>query len=212
MISSTLKEYIEQQIIPLYQYFDTAHRQDHAYKVIHNSMDLAQYYEVNHAMLYTAAAFHDTGLAEGRDLHHLVSGRIVRTDPQLSRWFTSLQIETIAQAAEDHRASLRYHPRSIYGCIVAEADRDIEPIIILRRTIQYGLSHYPQLSFEQQYQRYCNHLKEKYAEGGYIQLFVPQSPNAHQLQLLRDIIADPAQRRSHFEAIIQELKATDKEE
>ncbi len=53
------------------------------------------------------------------------------------------EIETVAQAAEDHRASSDHDPRSIYGRIVAEADRLIDPVTIIRRTIQYVLSHYP---------------------------------------------------------------------
>lgn len=205
MLPTTLQEYIEQQILPRYQTFDSAHRTDHAQKVIANSMELAQYYPVDEAILYTAAAFHDTGLTEGRSHHHLVSGRIVRTDPQLPRWFTPQQIETIAQAAEDHRASLGYHPRSLYGCIVAEADRDIDPENILRRTILYGLSHYPHLTAQQQYQRYCDHLHEKYASGGYLKLFIPQSRNAQQLAKLRAIISNPTQTRSYFNAIYAEL-------
>jgi uncharacterized protein len=45
------------------------------------------------------------------------------------------------EAVEDHRASASHSPRSIYGKIVAEADRDIEKDIVIRRTIQYGLAN-----------------------------------------------------------------------
>ena len=44
---------------------------------------------------------------------------------------------------EDHRASTDHEPRSIYGKIVAEADRIIDPDITLRRTVQYGLKQNP---------------------------------------------------------------------
>ena len=90
-------------------------------------------------MVYAIAAYHDTGLCEGRDTHHLVSGRIIREDKKLREWFNEGQIETMAQAAEDHRASSGHEPRSIYGKIVAEADRLISPEKVIRRTIQFGL-------------------------------------------------------------------------
>ena len=110
----------------------------------------------------------------------------------------------MAQAVEDHRASLDHAPRSIYGRIVAEADRLIEPMQILRRTVQYGLSHYPELTKEQHYLRYCEHLQEKYAEGGYLKLWIPESENASQLKALRGIIADETRKREVFERIFEE--------
>ena len=118
--------------------------------------------------------------------------------------FSEEEIEIMAQAVEDHRASNEHAPRSIYGRIVAEADRLIEPMNILRRTVQYGLSHYPELSKEQHYQRYCEHLQEKYAEGGYLKLWIPESENASQLKALRGIIADETRKREVFERIFEE--------
>ena len=47
------------------------------------------------------------------------------------------------EAVEDHRASTDDEPRSIYGKMVAEADRIIDPDITLRRTVQYGLKQNP---------------------------------------------------------------------
>ena len=143
-----LKEYVERKIIPRYSSFDKAHKEDHARSVIEEALSLAGHYDVDPDMVYAAAAFHDTGLEEGREVHHLVSGRIIREDPRLKEWFTPEQIETIAQAAEDHRASSGSEPRSIYGRIIAEADRDIIPMKILRRTVQFGLEHYPELGKE----------------------------------------------------------------
>ena len=198
-IPASLQAYIECRIIPRYEAFDKAHRTDHVRQVISESMTLAQHYEVDERMVYTIAACHDIGLCEGRLQHHLVSGQMIRTDRHLREWFTEAEIEVMAQASEDHRASSDHAPRSIYGRIVAEADRLIEPMQILRRTVQYGLSHYPELTREQHYQRYCEHLQEKYAEGGYLKLWIPESENARKLQELRCMIADGHQRRSAFD-------------
>ena len=200
----TLQAYIESAILPRYKGFDPAHRTDHALQVIAESLKLAKHYEVDERMVYTIAAYHDIGLCEGREHHHLVSGRLVREDENLRKWFTEEEIEIMAQAVEDHRASLDHAPRSIYGRIVAEADRLIEPMQILRRTVQYGLSHYPELTQEQHYLRYCEHLQEKYAEGGYLKLWIPESENASQLKALRGIIADETRKREVFERIFEE--------
>ena len=204
-----MKHYIETEIIPQYEAFDKAHRTDHVRQVISESLKLASYYEVDKRMVYTIAACHDIGLCEGREHHHLVSGRLMRSDKRLREWFTEEEMEVMAQAVEDHRASNDHAPRSIYGRIVAEADRLIEPIQILRRTVQYGLSHYPELSKEQHYLRYCEHLQEKYAEGGYLKLWIPESENASQLKALRCIIDDEVQRRAAFERIYMEESITD---
>ena len=200
----TLQAYIESAILPRYKDFDPAHRTDHVRLVIDESLALASYYEVDERMVYAIAAYHDLGLCEGREHHHLVSGRLIRADKRLCEWFSEEEIEIMAQAVEDHRASNEHAPRSIYGRIVAEADRLIEPMNILRRTVQYGLSHYPELSKEQHYQRYCEHLQEKYAEGGYLKLWIPESKNASRLKALRCIIADETQRKDAFEKLYEE--------
>ena len=198
-----MKHYIETSILPRYKDFDPAHRTDHALQVIAESLKLAKHYDVDERMVYTIAAYHDIGLCEGRERHHLVSGRMLRADERLHEWFTDEEIETMAQAVEDHRASLDHAPRSIYGRIVAEADRLIDPMTVLLRTVQYGLSRYPELDKEEHYQRYCEHLQEKYAEGGYLKLWIPESANASRLAELRALIADEARKREAFEQIYQ---------
>lgn len=203
-MTSSLVEYIELQVIPQYAAFDKAHREDHARAVINRALEMGKAYDINEDMLYAAAACHDLGLAVDRKTHHLESGRIIRADATLRRWFTPEQIETIAQAAEDHRASATTPPRSIYGALVAEADRMIVPETIIRRTIQFGLSHYPDLDREGHWQRTVEHLQEKYAEGGYLHLLIPGSPNEEPLARLRDIIRDQALLRKYFETIYAE--------
>lgn len=198
-----LCEYIEQEIIPQYTGFDKAHRTDHVRTVMEESLKLAHYYEVDHRMVYAIAAYHDLGLCEGREVHHLVSGRILWADKKLRRWFTEEQLLTMKEAVEDHRASNKEVPRSIYGKIIAEADRIIDPIVTLRRTVQYGLSHYPELDKEKQYERFLKHLNEKYAEGGYLKLWIPQSSNAPRLEKLRRLIANREELHKVFENIYQ---------
>ena len=203
-----LQAFVEAEIIPLYRAFDKAHREDHVRMVIDQALTLADYYDVDPDLVYAAAAYHDTGLAVDRATHHLESGRIIRADARLREWFTAEEIETAAQAAEDHRASAKTAPRSIYGRIIAEADRLIDPITIIRRTVQFGLSHYPELGPEGHWERTLEHLREKYGDGGYLQLWIPESPNAGRLEELRKIIREPETLRSVFERIFAEETAT----
>lgn len=189
-INPSLRAYIEKEIIPRYDAFDKAHQRDHVLMVIQQSLDIASRLDVNIDMVYTIAAYHDTGLCDGREHHHEVSAQIIKADQQLRQWFTEEQILMMADAAEDHRASAKQAPRTIYGRIVAEADRFIDPVTIVRRTIQYGLDHYPELSREEQYQRMVTHLKEKYGRNGYLKLWFPESPNAARLEKLRQVIDD----------------------
>ena len=194
-----LQQYIEREIIPRYDHFDQAHRRDHVTMVIQQSLDIASKLDVDLDMVYAIAAYHDTGLCEGREHHHEVSARIIKNDINLRQWFNEEQIQTMADAAEDHRASAKQAPRTLYGRIVAEADRFIDPVTIVRRTIQYGLDHYPELSREEQYQRMVTHLKEKYGRNGYLKLWFPDSPNAARLERLHDIIDDDEQLKTLFE-------------
>lgn len=196
-----MKQYIETEILPRYEAFDKAHQRDHADYVIIQSLELAKHYDVNMDMVYAIAAYHDTGLAVDRKTHHIESGKIVRNDRRLDEWFTPEQIETMAQAVEDHRASNKNEPRSIYGKIVAEADRQIDGMTILRRTIQFGLNHYPELDREGHWERTLEHIYEKYAEGGYLRLWIPESPNAIRLREFQSMVKDTILLRKHFDEI-----------
>lgn len=206
MVNPAIIAYVEQEILPRYEHFDAAHQRNHADEVIERSLALAEHYEVNNDMVYTIAAYHDTGLCEGRDTHHLVSGRIIREDKKLRDWFTEDQIETMAQAAEDHRASSGHEPRSIYGKIVAEADRLISPEKVIRRTIQFTQDHFPDYDKEQQFQRFREHLMEKYSDTGYLKLWLPESENAPRLEELRKIIRDEHKMREAFEEEFNKTK------
>lgn len=206
MRTTEIDRYIHEVIVPQYAGFDAAHKEDHALTVISQAMKLLDGMQqwldgqecadeqwnvtVDRAVLKMAAACHDLGLINGRERHHLDSGEIIRHDAALRQWFSEDEIETIAQAAEDHRASGTSEPRSIYGKIVAEADRVIDAETIIRRTIQFGFKHYPDLGREGHMQRAVDHLREKYGRGGYLKLWIPWSDNAARLSALQDTIAD----------------------
>ncbi len=203
-VSLDLMEFVEREILPRYAAFDKAHNMEHVTGVIRRSLIIAQKVGADINMAYVVAAYHDLGLSGPRAVHHLTSGKILMADVRLRKWFSADQLKVMKEAVEDHRASASHTPRSVYGKIVAEADRDLEPETVFRRTIQFGLSNYPEKDREQQYERFVKHMREKYSEQGYIRLWMSGSPNEEKLRQIRQIIATPALLRETFNRLIEE--------
>jgi len=195
-IISDILLYIEQSVLPQYDAFDGGHRRDHAQMVIDESLKLAREHGADEQMAYVIAAYHDLGLRFDRETHHLHSGEILIADQNLRKWFTEEQLQTMREAVEDHRASSKRPPRTLYGAIVAEADRQINPALVIRRTMAYSAKLYPDGDFETLYTRSKDHLNEKYAEGGYMHLWLNSERNVRSLEQLRAIIRDEAQLRA----------------
>ena len=203
--SLDLVEFIETKILPQYAAFDAAHNMEHVTRVIRHSLELVKITGADINMVYAIAAYHDLGMSGPRAVHHLTGGKILATDARLRKWFSPEQLKVMREAVEDHRASASHSPRSIYGKIVAEADRDLDSDIVIRRTIQFGLANYPELDYEGQYRRFKEHMDNKYSKEGYIKLWIPNSPNAKRLNDLRNLIAQPAALRAAFDRIYKEI-------
>jgi len=203
--SLDLVEFIETKILPQYAAFDAAHNMEHVTRVIRHSLELVKVTGADVNMVYAIAAYHDLGMSGPRAVHQITGGKILAADARLKKWFSPEQLKVMREAVEDHRASASHSPRSIYGKIVAEADRDIEKDVVIRRTIQYGLANYPQLDHEGHWKRFKEHMDNKYSKDGYIKLWIPNSPNALRLNELRNLIANPAELRKAFERMFSEV-------
>ncbi len=204
-VSLDIMEFVEQNILPRYNAFDRAHNLSHANHVIKKSLQLALSTGADINMAYVVAAYHDLGLEGPRAIHHITSGKILTADQRLRHWFSQEQIKIMKEAVEDHRASASHAPRSIYGKIVAEADRDMQSDHVFRRTIEYGLDHYPEKSYEEHWERFLNHMEHKYSNNGYIKLWLPNSPNEKYLREIRETINDRKALREEFDKIMREI-------
>lgn len=202
---SVIVEYINDSILPMYQEFDGAHNIDHVSKVISNSLEIASDYEVNINMVYIIAAFHDLGLKYGREKHEIRSGEILLSDQKIKSWFLEPDIIIMKEAVEDHRASSSHEPRTIYGKIVSEADREISYENILKRTIQYNLRHSPNSKMDQSFESCYDHIIKKYGEGGYIKLWLKTTQNAENLKDMRMKLTDKENVRKDFEMIYKNI-------
>lgn len=198
-VNLDLMAFIEQNILPKYNEFGLSHGLGHVQHVIRGSLELAKRMGADVNMAYTVAAYHDIGMSGPRAIHHLTGGKILATDARLKRWFSPEQIRIMREAVEDHRASASHSPRSIYGKIVAEADRDLDPEHVFRRAVQFGLENEPGKNREEQWHRFLAHLQEKYSNTGYIKLWIPNSPNEKHLKAIRSIIEDPDKLRQQFD-------------
>lgn len=198
-------EFVERQILPRYNAFGESHGLRHVTRVIKNSLRLADVTGADIDMVYVIAAYHDLGMEGPRAIHHLTSGKILMADARLKKWFNADQLKVMKEAVEDHRASSSRQPRSIYGKIVAEADRDIDVHEIFLRAIQYGKENDPDKTVEEHWERFAQHMDEKYSNNGYIKLWIPNSPNEKALKELRNIIEDKKLLRKAFDAIWKEM-------
>lgn len=204
-MKDALKNYLNHDILKIYESFDDAHQPDHVRRVIAESLLIAEDYDLDNDMVETIAYFHDIGMLEGRKNHHLSGARRLAEDLVLRDYFSAMEITMMKEAIEDHRASNSTPPRSLYGKIIAEADRDLDPDCVIRRTIQFGLHHYPDLSSDDHVKRAYEHLTDKYGEDGYLMLWLNTGTNARGLKELRRLIGNKEELirliEDHYQAI-----------
>ena len=201
-----IMSFVEKEILPRYNAFGKSHGLQHVQHVISNSLELVPLTGADINMADVIAAYHDLGMEGPRAIHHITSGKILQADARLKKWFSPEQIKIMKEAVEDHRASSSRQPRSIYGKIVAEADRDLDPETVFTRAIQYGLENYPEKGEEEQWKRFAAHMEEKYSINGYIKLWIPGSPNAKRLRTIQNIIEDKDKLHEIFNRIYKQIK------
>lgn len=208
-VNAQLQQYVAENVLPRYDSYDKAHSRRHIQSVIDQSMEIfrklsagqmdgGRRYELNPDMVYAIAAYHDIGVCEGREYHHLSSGRMLEEDVRLRQWFTEEQIHVMREAVEDHRSSNKSWPRSIYGRIVSEADKVIDFDTVFSRAILYARAHYSGMTDEGIFRKSYGHLQDKYGDGGYMRLQFSDSPNAGRLAELREKLRDPELMRREY--------------
>lgn len=202
LIAPSLEEYLFHFILPRYQQpeYDEAHNIRHIRQVIFNSMSILREFCADLAsldpnMVFTIAAYHDAGIPQGRENHHITSARILFQDGNLSQWFDADQTLVMKEAVEDHRASAEQPPRSLYGCIVSEADRITDPLTVIQRTMAYGYAHYPELDFEAQFERAYTHIRKKYGPDGYARFCLQTRQNTENLKEIQKLLENKKELR-----------------
>lgn len=202
-INKALTEYIEENIIPIYDTLDYAHRRNHVISVIERSLDIAKEYALDLNIMYTIAAFHDVGLKVNRKTHHIEGAKMLKNDPFIQKHFTEETIALMAEAIEDHRASSKNRPRSLYGMIISEADC-AEPVdILIARALLYRYKEGD--TFDDVYFDVYTHLKEKYGKDGYIKVWLKTKYIKTMQQELCALMANKDTFRDYVHQIFNDL-------
>ena len=165
-----LVEYIEGEILPFYDEHIKCHGSDHVRYVIRRSLDFAEQItdqQINRDMVYTIAAFHDIGIVVDRATHEMEGAKMLRSDKTIKQIFTPEQINIMAEAIEDHRASSNHEPRSIYGRIVSSADRYIGVDAALRSVYKFRIKYSPSATLDEIIDESITHIFDKFGDGGY---------------------------------------------
>lgn len=167
-ISNELKKYIENTIFPSYKKNDLGHSIDHIKYVIDRSLGFASgISDISYDMVYVIAAYHDIGHYVDAKNHEKVSADMLLEDMNLRKFFTEDEIQTMAEAVYDHRASLEGEPRSIYGKIVSSADRNTLIEVPLKRTYAYRVEHNPNDTLDEIIEESRQHIINKFGKKGY---------------------------------------------
>lgn len=167
-INSELKKYIESNIFPSYERNDLGHNLEHIKYVIDRSLKFASRVDdIDYNMVYTIAAYHDIGHYLDAKNHEKVSADILIHDENLRRFFSEEEIKIMAEAVYDHKASLEYEPRSIYGKLISSADRNTSVDRVLERTYGYRIKHNPNDSLEKIIEESREHVIDKFGRKGY---------------------------------------------
>ena len=207
-----LKKYIEDNIFPQYNKNEAAHGLEHIKKVISRSFELVEEnsLDVNLDMVYVIAAYHDIGHYIDSKKHEIISADMMYKDENLKTFFNEEQLKIIKEAIEDHRASSKSDPRSIYGRIVSSADRNNRVEDCLKRTYTYGKKLDPNATDEELFLRAYNVLVDKFGEDGYAKFYFRDSEYENFLKELRELLKDKEKYIQTQRQFILKLKSENK--
>lgn len=211
-VNSKLKKYIEEKIFPEYNKNESGHGINHIKDVIKRSFDLVKEndLDVNIDMVYTIAAYHDIGHHIDSKTHEIISADIMSKDDNLKEFFNEEELKIIKEAIEDHRASAKDDPRSIYGRIVSSADRNNKVEDCLRRTYTYGKKLNPEATDEELFHRAYDVLQNKFGEDGYAKYYFKDSNYEKFLKEIRYLLKDKDNYINTQRQYIKKLKEENK--
>lgn len=192
-INQELKKYIEENILPQYVLNNIGgHGIEHIKTVIQRSFEIIDEFnlDINKDMVYTIASFHDIGYKQNPDKHEEVSSEMFKNDTNITKFFTKEEINIIAEAIVDHRASLEYEPRSIYGKVISSADRETSVRDMLERSVKYQFDKHKaeNPTVEQVIEYSYKKLSSKYGKGGYAKMYYQDKKYLDYLETMQNLL------------------------
>lgn len=207
MINQKLKKYIKNSILPVYNTFDKGHGSHHIKGVIKRSLNYAKELNepLNFNMVYVVAAYHDYGMKIERKNHNIHSSTLLKADQTLKQWFNGEQIDAMAEAVEDHSTSKGIEPRSIYGKIVSDADKDTNITVSLTRVLEFSFAHNPQFSKEEHFENCFSHMCLKYGDEPLVKFYLTTSNNKKYLKQIKKLTKNKILVFQKFEQIAKRI-------
>lgn len=193
-LNENIVKYIEEKIFPQYDTNIGGHGIEHVKNVINRSFELNELFHLNlnPNMVYVIAAFHDLGYKVDSENHEQVSADMFYQDEVMKYFFSDEDRQIIYEAIIDHRASLEYEARSVYGKLVSSADRAIDIDIALWGIILFQRNKHKDENLsdldiiEYAYKK----LASKYGKGGYAKMYFPDQKYQDFLNSMQKLVAD----------------------
>lgn len=187
-INYELIKYIKDNIFPIYETFDNGHNVKHIISVIDRSIALAKTISnLDMNIVYAAAALHDIGIRESRDNHAYHSYNFVTKNENLKNFFSEEEILVIAEAVIDHSTSKGIEPRSIYGKIICDADKDDNIDESLLRALEFTEFYFPLYSKKECYRNVFVQLNKKYGTDGKVIFWINNEQQKKFLKQMKEL-------------------------
>lgn len=166
-VDDKLRYYIQTKILPEYELNDKGHNVEHINIVLERAFELSENYNIDYNMLYTIVCFHDIACHIDREKHEILSAERLYLDTNLKEFFNDEQMLIMKEAVEDHRASLEYVPRNIYGKILSSADRKFGVDNYLEDSMGFTMKKYPEMTDEKLIEDSYQFAIKKFGKEGY---------------------------------------------
>lgn len=215
-VNIDLQNYVIEEIFPLYNMNGESHGIGHIIKVIERTFEIVKELEesdneepkFDYNMLYVIAAYHDIGDHIDRKKHNIISGKIMFEDKKLDTFFNLEEKKIMKEAIEDHRASNKQIPRSMYGRIILTADRNNCLNDFFKRRVQYCLEHHPEYCLEEVQDEIWHSSKKKFGKGGYAQDklgYVPSRKLKKYFKMLEELLNNKESFYANIEKFFNEI-------
>jgi len=203
-INPELKEYVEREIFPEYEKNNDGHGINHIVQVLKRSFTLSkQLKDINLDMVYTIAAFHDIGHHINKEEHEIVSANMFYENEKMKEFFTEEERIIIKEAIEDHRSSLEGEPRSVYGKLIASADRTPDLKTMVTRTRAYSMKHFKEMTEDEMFERERAELRNRFSKEN-DRCYIKDEEYEKFLNDIADITSDIEKYKEYYREVTKE--------
>ena len=184
--------YVEDKVLPLYDTNIGGHGRDHILTVILRSFEIKKEFnlQLKDKLILIIAAYHDIGYKKDPDNHEQVSSEMFLADKEIQKFLEPDEVQIVAEAIVDHRASLEYEARSEYGKLVSSADRETSVENMLKRSFLYQADKHADENptIEQVIEYSFKKLTKKFGKDGYAKMYFPDKKYTEYLKEMQELL------------------------